>query len=393
MRRQDPKNLKPPPSEEVLNDYLHSIYTNVQKPGSFQGIVKLYKAVLDEGVYLIKLHEIQKWLQSVNAYTMNRPVKRVTKRPSVIVSGLYDQYETDLASLNKYEYIEQNDGVKYLLVVIDVFSRFIWVRPLKNKLASNVIKAFQNIFDTMIKTPRRMRSDRGSEFTSTETRKFMKERNIVQMFTSNELQANYVERVIKTIKSKIYRYLVNTNSLRYIDVLPKIVSSYNSTWHSGIRSKPEEVTEKNEKQLWWQMYWPKETLNEETKRLRAERKEKYKLNVGDFVRISLRKKAFQREYDERWSGEIFIVVSKFKRNGSIPMYKLTDYEGEKVTGTFYTKEIQKITSSPRNFFVIDKIIDERKINNIYEVKVSYKYWPRKFNRWIKKTTIINKNIN
>ena len=76
--------------------------------------------------------------------------------------------------------------------------------------------------------------------------------------THNEKQANYVERFIKTIKNKIFKYMVEKNSPRYIEVLPKIVHSYNRTWHSGIRSEPINVNKTNEKQLWWQMYWPKE---------------------------------------------------------------------------------------------------------------------------------------
>ena len=52
--------------------------------------------------------------------------------------------------------------------------------------------------------------------------------------------------------------MVENNSARYIDILQKIVDSYNKTWHSGIRSEPVNITKRNEKQLWWQMYWPKE---------------------------------------------------------------------------------------------------------------------------------------
>ena len=82
----------------------------------------------------------------------------------------------------------------------------------------------------------------------------MKSKNITHFVTHNEKQANYVERFIKTIKNKIFKYVVEKNSPRYIEVLPKIVHSYNR-----IRSEPINVNKTNEKQLWWQMYWPKET--------------------------------------------------------------------------------------------------------------------------------------
>ena len=94
----------------------------------------------------------------------------------------------------------------------------------------------------------------------------MKSKNITHFVTHNEKQANYVERFIKTIKNKIFKYMVEKNSPRYIEVLPKIVHSYNRTWHSGIRSEPINVNKTNEKQLWWQMYWPKEPYDPKKKK-------------------------------------------------------------------------------------------------------------------------------
>ena len=79
-------------------------------------------------------------------------------------------------------------------------------------------------------------------------------KKITHFVTHTEKQANYVECFIKTLKSKIFQYMVEKNSPRYIDVLPKIVQSYNRTWHSGIHSEPINVNKTNEKQLWWQMY-------------------------------------------------------------------------------------------------------------------------------------------
>ena len=97
-------------------------------------------------------------------------------------------------------------------------------------------------------------------------------------------QANYVERFIKTIKSKIYRYIVQQNTPRYIDILPKLVKSYNNSWHSGIQAIPSQVMKKNEKELWWQMYWPKENYIKRKK----QKKITYQFNIGDKVRVSFR---------------------------------------------------------------------------------------------------------
>ena len=78
----------------------------------------------------------------------------------------------------------------------------------------------------------------------------MKSKDIVHIVTHSEKQANYVEHFIKTLKSKIFRYMIEKNSAKSIDILPKIVDSYNRTWHSGIRSEPINVNKQNEKRLW-----------------------------------------------------------------------------------------------------------------------------------------------
>ena len=78
----------------------------------------------------------------------------------------------------------------------------------------------------------------------------MKIEKITHFTTHNEKQANYVERLIKTIKNKIRRYMSQKRTERYIDVLQDMVNSYNKTWHSGIQSEPIIVNKNNEKKLW-----------------------------------------------------------------------------------------------------------------------------------------------
>ena len=156
--------------------------------------------------------------------------------------------------------------------------------------------------------------------------------------THNEKQANYVERLIKTIKNRIRRYMSEKRTERYIDVLKNIVISYNNTWHSGIQSEPINVTKENERKLWWQMYWPDmKTLKSEKKKKRN----KFAFKVGNKVRISLLRSSFQREYDNKWSYEIFKIIRRYIRQDQ-PIYVLSDWFGERVEGTFYQAELQKV---------------------------------------------------
>lgn len=371
---QNNKTVPRPSSDKVLHDYLRHLYHSVDKPGSYLGTEKLYDAVLMDGTYRVTSKEIKDWLQSNPEYSKHRKVFQVKQRPRVIVSGIDDQFEADLASFDNADLVQANDGCKYMLVVIDVFSRYLWVRGLENKKVETVLEAFDDIFKNSKRLPRRLRTDRGTEFTSKKTRKFMSERGISQMFTSNEVQANYAERVIQTLKKKIFSFLRMNNSQRYIDVLQDLVTSYNNTWHHGIRELPAKVSKQNEKRLWWQMYWPVER--------KWNQRQDFVFSVGDFVRISLRKTAFGREYSDKFTGEVFEVVKRFKRQ-NIPMYILKDYAGDDIIGTFYTNELQKVPQ-PRDF-KIEAVLKNRlrKELGVGEIQVSYEDYPKKFNRWIR----------
>ena len=246
-------------------EYLKKIHFNPKNPGSFEGVDKLYKQAKKDGQFKISRSKLKKWLQNQQSYTLHRRVNRNFKRGKVLVEVIDDQFDADLASMSDYE--KSNDGYKYLLVVIDIFSRYAWIEPLKNKTADSIVRAFNKILSEG-RQPQRLRTDAAMDFTSKKFQNLLKDQNINHFTTHNEKQANYVERLIKTIKNKIRRYMSEKRTERYIDVLKNIVISYNNTWHSGIQSEPINVTKENERKLWWQMYWP------DMKKLKSEKKKK-----------------------------------------------------------------------------------------------------------------------
>ena len=359
--------------------YLRKIYLDPSQPGSFGSPLQLYKNVKKEGKYKISHSQIKKWIQKQESYSRNKKVRRGFQRGQVIVEGIDDQFDADLASL--IDYADNNDGYKYLLVVIDIFSRFAWVQPLKDKTAVEIVKAFDKIISEG-RLPKRLRTDAAKDFTSEKFQKYVKSKNIVHFTTHNEKQANYVERFIKTLKSKIYRYMVSNNSPRYIDVLQKIVQSYNKTWHSGIRSEPINVTKENEKQLWWQMYWPKKPYDPNKKKIII----KFKFNVGDRVRTTFVRHQFQRAYDSKWTGEIFKVSRMYMRQDQ-PIYKLVDWYDKPLKGSFYQNELQKVDVSVEDMFKIEKVIKYKGKGKRKEALVRWLGWPKHFDSWIPATDI------
>ena len=356
-------------------DYLRQIYYNPSHPASYEGEKAVYDAVKREKKFKISHGQIRKWLQNQDAYSLNKSVKRNFQCGRVVVSGIDDQWDADLASFARDG--DENDGYQYLLVVIDIFSHYAWIEPIKDKTAKEIVKAFNKIISKGRK-PRRLRTDAAKDFTSKGFQEYLKSKDIAHFTTHSEKQANYVERFIKTIKSRIWRHIRSKNSRRYIDVLQKLVDSYNRSWHTSILSEPINVNKQNESRLWWQMYWPK---NFGVKKEPKEKKVKFLFKVGDKVRISHLRSAFQREYDIKWSGEIFKVSKRFIRQGQ-PIYRIIDWLNKPVKGTFYQKELQEVNVTDADVFKVDKILKYKGRGKNKLAKIRWLNWPKKFDSWV-----------
>ena len=108
--------------------------------GVYLGPDKLHKVLKHRGVHNIGKYTVRKWLQNQDDYSLQKPVRQTFKKTRVVVSGIDDQFDVDLADVSNIA--KENDGVKYLLFVIDIFSKYLWVEPLKNKRAKEVVKGF-----------------------------------------------------------------------------------------------------------------------------------------------------------------------------------------------------------------------------------------------------------
>ena len=122
-----------------------------------------------------------------------------------------------------------NQGVKYILTVIDLFSKFAFARPLKNKSGPVVLEAVKNIIKTSWREPDNVQTDQGTEFTQTEMKRYLGSRGIHYYSTFSELKASVVERFNRTLKTKMWRYFTHANSFKFIDVLQDLVTAYNAS--------------------------------------------------------------------------------------------------------------------------------------------------------------------
>ena len=138
---------------------------------------------------------------------------------------------TDMQLLTRY-----NKGIRFLLCVIDIFSKYAWVVPLKDKKGISIVKAFQIILkQSNSRKPNKIWVDKGSEFYNASFKKWLQDNDIVMYSTHNEGKSVVAERFIRTLKSKIYKYITSISKNVYIDKLDNIVDEYNNTYHTTIK--------------------------------------------------------------------------------------------------------------------------------------------------------------
>ena len=208
----------------------------------------------------------------------------------------------------------KNKGIKYLLSVIDLYSKYAFVIPLKDKKEISIVNAFNKIIKQSNRKPNKTWVDQGGAFYNHVFQKWLSDNDIIMYSTYNEGKSVVAERFIRTLKNKLYKHMTATGKNVYYDVLDDVVNEYNNTKHVGDNNKRVYVDEHNEKDS--------------------------RFKVGDRVRISRFKNIFAKGYDPNWSKEIFIVD---KINDTVPYtYNLKDLNDEEIIGSFYNKELQKI---------------------------------------------------
>ena len=134
-------------------------------------------------------------------------------------------------------------GYHYVLLAIDIFSRYVWTVPLKDKSGNEVVHAFTKICKERV--PEVVPSDKGTEFLGHKVQNLFKSHLIHHFVTQNEVKAKYAERAIKTIKGKICKYFTYKQSYCYIDALQDFTRAYNSSVHRSIKMAPAQVTMSN----------------------------------------------------------------------------------------------------------------------------------------------------
>ena len=282
---------------------------------------------------------------------LHKPVKRSFKRMKVITFHINHIWGADLVDM-----FNKKDGdFRYILTVIDIYSRYAWALPLKDKKGGTIVKAFKEIG----KKPEFLWVDKGSEFYNEKVKKYFKGTTIYS--TESGMKSVYAERFNRTLKSLMWKTFTELQSYNWTKFLKNIVKQYNNNVHSGIKKTP------------YSVYFGKE---KPVLKYSVDKIKKPKFKEGDYVRISKVRGVFTKGYEAGWTEEVFKIVKRF--DTIPPTYDLEDQLGEEIKGKFYEEELQK--TELKDFALIEEVL--KKKGKKYLVK--YKGYSDKFNEWIDK---------
>lgn len=350
-----------------MNEALKSIYYDIKNPAGFSSIAKLSKA----SGYSQK--EVKEWLKSQPTYTLHRQVRKRYPSRKYIVHEIDEQWQADLADVSLLA--KQNNGYRFLLCVVDIFSRFAWVKPLRTKSGKEVAAAFKEIFDEG-RIPKRIQTDQGKEFENRDVLGLFSTYNIELFSVKSAYKAAIVERFNRTLKSKLWKYFTMSTKQRWTDVLQDVVTSYNNSVHRTLGRKPADVSAENES----------ETRDNMLQNIKPVKK-KSDIQVGDKVRISKVKSIFAKGYLPNWTEEIFTVDSINRKQSPIN-YKLKDYQGEVIEGSFYRPELEVVTHDD-DTFIVEKVIRTQRRGNEQWCFVKWAGYPDSMNSWVRKSDIVS----
>lgn len=320
-----------------MNDQLKPLYYNPIEPTSFS-----WRRPLRDQLRSASNEQVQEWLDSQLTYSLHRPARRRFTRNKIYASGPGQMAQADLADMKNIG--DKNDNKSYLLVYIDCFSKYAHVEAVSNKGQREVTSAFRRIFQRTLPCTR-LQCDKGKEFTNASMKQLAKDLHFQIYFTHNkDIKCAIAERFVRTIKSKIWKYITSRGSSRYVDALTDIVSSYNMSFHRSIGMAPAEVNDANRASVHKRLYGYSDEREMMLTRERAAFEDQ-KLPIGGLVRKRYELSVMEKGFLPNWSDKVYRII-QFIKGFPKSMYKIADELGRPLKQRFYKEDLQLIPEDP-----------------------------------------------
>jgi transposase InsO family protein len=264
---------------------------------------------------------------------LHKPIRHNFQRRKVVAHKAHQIWACDLVDMTS---VYTDSGYRYILNVVDCFSKYAWSIPLKSKKTEELIEAFKRLFKSQ--KPEKLWWDEESGVYSEKFQLFLMKENVSLYSTGSELGVTIVERFNRTLKQWMWKEFTRNGNKKWVNLLPALIDSYNNKVHSTIKMSPiEAVKDKNNQIVYerlYKMHKSRDNMN------------KAKFKVGDKVRIYRWKKEFEKGYTPNWSKELFTVADVIRTHPIT--YQIKDLNGEYILlpnqntpAKFYAEELQR----------------------------------------------------
>jgi len=378
----------------MTDDDISKLYTDTRVAGSYGGVKKFYNNLSIKDKEKFKYSDVEKWLskQDIQQYVKNRN-KRI-KGVQFYVSELDEVWQGDVAYASQMSSSKKDKFMSFLLI-IDVFSRFCFARPLKKINSENVLVCFKDILKSTERKCKKIQFDKGSEFKNSIMVNFLERNKIKYYFVTGSSKAAFAERCILSIKRRLGAYVVYHNGKKkWWEGLEGIIYSYNNTIHSSHGFAPGKIKPIDQNLIWMRTYKYnhlkfggnklKKELSMLSQRVSART---FKFKIHDRVRISVFKDKMLRAYSSQFTDEVFTIIDTKTISGYF-MYLVKDFNNSEIEGYFYENELLKVNIEADQIYKIEKIMKQTR----FKVYVKWLHWPNKFNSWVDKTEVIDMEV-
>ena len=270
---------------------------------------RLYKDLAHPGAFTEK---IKRYLRQNVPHSLHKPKRKIFPRRRIITHYPGQIIQSDLIDMQRLT--TKNSGFKFILVVIDCFSKKLWTKSLKSKSGPETANALRDIFVSMKYPVQTIIFDEGLEYLNKYVANVLAEFNIHSYSIKTKLKASSAERVNRTLKNVIWKHFTESGRERWVDKIDDIVENYNATYHTTIGMAPNDVTWENRQKVFKKSFPKIKSIV------------KCNLKRGDNVRVALNKDIFAKGYTQNWSRDIFTIVRVFQKNG-VCWYRISDKNG------------------------------------------------------------------
>jgi len=292
-------------------EIIEQLYLNPNFPSSYSG-------------------NLRKFLLEKESISRHKNRVKIFKRRKIFVQGPFTLLMSD--TIHYRQYYKQNKGFRYILVVVDCFSRKNWCCPQRTVTARETAENLDKIISSMEFKPRQFCTDQGTEFDVRNPyifRVLVEKFGMVLFTLKGPHKASMAERFIRTLKSRLERYFTEHNTFKWYDVLEKFSDNLNNTIHSTTGFAPNNVNFENRDKIYNKIYGsPAPPLS-------------CRYNTGDIVRIPERKNIFSKGYKVNWTKELY-KVARVHSDKSVCYYSIETADGEPIERKFYTQELNLV---------------------------------------------------